>query len=108
MVDWYVIEYLYPNALEKFVNTMFPNTGVISISTLSMYDIKKLYHFFDKNGVYLSIEMCNPAQWLFSISLQNGIVLGPTQNWKKSREEAECEGFIECFKVLEKIIIDKK
>lgn len=104
MVDWYVIEYLYPNALQRFICTMFPNTGVISMSTLMMYDIKKLYYFFDKNGIYLSVEPYNPNQWVFSISLHNGIVFGPTQNSKKTREDAECDGFIECFKVLEKII----
>lgn len=107
MMDWYVIEYLYPNSLKKFVEMMFPNIGLPSISTLEYYDIKKLYYFFDKNGIYLSVEMCNPSQWLFTISLQNGIVFGLSQNSKKTREEAEIEGFIECFKIMEKMIFEK-
>jgi hypothetical protein len=106
MVDWYIIEYLYPNSLKKFIKTMFPNTGILSISTLEYYDIKRLYHFFDKNGIYLSVEMCNPYQWIFTISLHNGIVFGLTHSSKKTREEAECEGFTECFKIMEKIIFD--
>lgn len=107
MIDWFVIEYLYPSAFKKFIDTMFPNTGMPSISTLDFYDMKKLYYFFDKNGIYMSIEMYNPQQWVFTVSLQNGIVLGPTQNSKKTREDAECEGFVECFKLMEKIIIDR-
>jgi hypothetical protein len=104
-MDWYSIEYLYPNALSKFKERMFPNVGVLSLSTLVYYDNKKLYQFFDKEGVYLSIEMYNPRQWVFSISLHNGIVFGPTQESKKSREEAEEDGFFECFRVLDKIVI---
>jgi hypothetical protein len=90
-MDWYTIEYLYPNALSKFKERMFPNVGVLSLSTL----------------VYLSIEMYNPHQWVFSISLHNGIVFGPTQESKKTREEAEEDGFFECFRVLDMIIIGK-
>jgi hypothetical protein len=49
--------------------------------------------------------MYNPHQWVFSISLHNGIVFGPTQESKKTREEAEEDGFFECFRVLDKIVI---
>jgi len=106
-MDWYTIEYLYPNALSKFKERMFPNVGVLSLSTLVYYDNKRLYQFLDKEGVYLSIEMYNPYQWVFSISLHNGIVFGPTQESKKTREEAEEDGFFECFRVLDMIIIGK-
>jgi hypothetical protein len=106
-MDWYVIEYLYPNAFSKFKTTMFPNVGILSISTLGFYDSKKLYQFFDKEGVYLTIEMYTPSQWVFSISLKNGIVFGPTQDSTPTREETETEGFLECFKILDKILKEK-
>lgn len=106
-MDWYSIEYLYPGALSKFKERMFPNVGVLSLSTLVYYDNKKLYQFFDMEGVYLSIEMYNPKQWVFSISLHNGIVFGSAQESKKTREEAEEDGFFECFRVLDKIIMGK-
>jgi len=106
-MDWYTIEYLYPNSFSRFIKTMFPNVGVLSLSTLECYDTKKLYHFFDKEGVFLTIEMYNPHQWVFTVSLQNGIVFGPTQDSKPTREDVECDGFCECFKILDKIIRDK-
>jgi hypothetical protein len=34
-------------------------------------------------------------------------VFGPTQDSKKNREEVECAGFVECFKIMDKIIRDK-
>jgi hypothetical protein len=46
--------------------------------------------------------MYNPNQWVFSISLQNGIVFGPNQSSKSNREEIEYDGFLECFKLLNK------
>jgi hypothetical protein len=101
-MDWYVIEYLYPESFKRFTNTMFPNVGVISLSTLGLYDSKKLYHFFDKEGIYLTIEMYNPKQWVFTISLKNGIVFGPTQDSRPTREETETDGFLECFRLLDK------
>jgi hypothetical protein len=107
MLDWYTINYLYPKSFERFSNVMFPNVGVVSLSTLEFYDTKKLYQFFDKEGVYLNVEMYNPHQWVFTISLSNGIVFGPTQDSKKNREEVECAGFVECFKIMDKIIRDK-
>ena len=81
---------------------MFPNTGVLSLSTLHVYDVKKLYQFFDKEGIYLTIEMYNPQQWVYTVSLDCGIVFGPTQESKSTREDIEFEGFLECFRVLEK------
>ena len=69
-MDWYVIEYLFPSAFKKFKETMFPNVGVLSLVTLELYDNKKLYQFFDKQGIYLNIEMLNLYQWVFSISLK--------------------------------------
>ena len=53
MLDWYTINYLYPKSFERFSNVMFPNVGVVSLWTLEFYDTKKLYQFFDKEGVYL-------------------------------------------------------
>ena len=102
MMDWYTIDYLHPNALKRFSEVMFPNIGVLSLSTLQVYDVKKLYQFFDKEGIYLTIEMYNPNQWVFSISLSNGTVFGPTQESKSTRDEIEFEGFLECFRILEK------
>jgi len=107
MIDWYSIEYLYPSSFKKFTSTMFPNVGVLSLSTLEFYDTKKLYYFFDKEGVYLTIEMYNPHQWVFSISLSNGVVFGPTQDSKTTRSEVEYDGFNECFRILDKLIRDK-
>ena len=81
---------------------MFPNVGVLSISTIASYDLKKLYRFFDKEGIFLTLEMYSIKQWIFTISLSNGIVFGPMQSSKETREECESGGFCECFKILEK------
>ena len=102
MLDWYCIEYLSPSAFKKFNELMFPNIGVLSISTLETYDIKKLYGFFDKQGIYLTLETYKPNQWVYTISLSNGVVFGPTQFSKESRIEIEKDGFFECFKLLDK------
>ncbi len=107
MLDWYTVEFLYPKAFKKFSKCMFPNLGVLSISTLEFYDTKKLYQFFDKQGVYLTIEMYNPKQWVFSISLHSGIVFGPIQESQTTREDIENCGFVECFKVLENLLKDE-
>lgn len=107
MLDWYTIEYLYRESFKRFSDVMFPNVGILSISTLCVYDTKKLYQFFDKEGVYLTVEMYNPHQWVFTISLSNGIVFGPTQDSKKTREECELEGFMDCFKILDKMLVGK-
>jgi hypothetical protein len=34
-------------------------------------------------------------------------VFGPTQESKKNREDVEYDGFVECFKIMDKIIRDK-
>ena len=86
---------------------MFPNVGVVSLNTLEFYDNKKLYQFFDKEGIYLIIEMYKKNQWVFNISLYNGFVLGPGKESKATREESEIDGFVECFKILDKIIRDR-
>lgn len=105
-MDWYTVHYLYPNAFKRFSLVMFPNVGVPSISVLDCYDIKKLYHFFDKMGIFLTVEMCSKDIWLYTISLSNGTSFAPPQNSKKRREDIETEGFYECFRVLEKQIRD--
>jgi hypothetical protein len=106
-MDWYTIEYLYPNGFKRFSELMFPNVGVLSLNTLEFYDNKKLYQFFDKEGIYLTLEMYKKSQWVYSISLHNGIVLGPGQDSKPTREECEVDGFLDCFKLLDKIIKDR-
>ena len=102
-MDWYSIEYLFPKAFKRFAEVMFPNVGLLSLNTLEFYDTKKLYQFFDKEGLYLTLEMYNPNQWVFSISLHNGVIFGPTQNSKPTREETELGGFLECFRILDKM-----
>jgi hypothetical protein len=106
-MDWYTIEYLYPKGFKRFTEIMFPNVGVVSLSTLEFYDNKKLYQFFDKEGIYLIIEMYKKNQWVFNVSLHNGFVLGPGSESKATREESEIDGFLECFKILDKIIRDR-
>lgn len=106
-MDWYTIEYLYPESFKKFTETMFPNVGVISLSTLQFYDIKKLYSFFDREGVYLIVEKYGKNSWSYTISIQNGFSFAPTQINRHSREEIEIDGFIECFKTLDKKIREK-
>lgn len=101
MIDWYVIEYLYPKSFKRFAQTMFPNTGIISLSVLYVYDQKKLYQFFDNEGIYLTIDKYGPKQWFYTISFKNGVVIVPEQESKCDRESIEIEGFIECFKQLE-------
>lgn len=102
-MDWYVIEYLYPESFKRFTEVMFPNIGILSISTLVFYDIKKLYQFFDENGIYLITEMYLTTKWGYTISLRNGTVFGQCQS-KSTREEIEEIGFLECFKLLDKKI----
>lgn len=102
MLDWYIIEYLYPESYNKFIDTMFPNVGIISLSTLKHYDIKKLYGFFDKEGVFLNVEMYTPHSWSYTISFENGKTICPKHDNKKTREEIEIDGFLECFNYLDK------
>jgi len=51
--------------------------------------------------------MYKKNQWVYNISLHNGIVLGPGQESKPTREECEIDGFLDCFKLLDKIIKDR-
>lgn len=102
-MDWYCVEYLYPRAFTRFKDVMFPNVGIISLSTLDFYDIKKLYGFFDNEGVYLTTEMYHEESWGCTISL-NGVTIGLGGDSIRTRSEAESFGFIECFKLLDKRI----
>ena len=104
MIDWYTIEYLYNESFNRFTNIMFPNMGVMCTSSLKNYDMKKLYRFFDKEGIYLNVELYGKYHWVYNISLHNGTTLGSPQITRHSREEIEVDGFIECFKLLDKKI----
>lgn len=101
MIDWYTIEYLYPNSLREFSKVMFPNVGLPCLSILCYFDLKKLYKFFDKNGIFLTIEMITKNSWVYTISLSDGRVIVPYQESKPNRESIEIEGFYECFRLLE-------
>lgn len=107
-MKWRDIEETYPQAYEKFVKSMFPNLGVLSVSTLEYFDNRRLYKFFDEQGIFLIIEMIRPKQWQFLVSFDNGIVFTPKSESKKSREEIELDGFTECFRLLDKIIKERK
>jgi hypothetical protein len=100
-MEWYVIEYLYPVSYKKFIDTMFPNMGMLSVTMLTFYDIKKLYKFFDKEEIFLTLEMLNKNQWCYTISLNKGNVIGTTECSNSIRDEIEKEGFTECFKILD-------
>jgi hypothetical protein len=101
-MDWYSINYLYPSAFKRFGEVMFPNIGILSVSTLESYDIKKLYRFFDKEGIFLTTEMCNPNQWVYTIAVTNSVIMGSSEEIRKTREEIETDGFFSCFKILDK------
>jgi hypothetical protein len=81
---------------------MFPNVGIISLSTLNHYDIKKLYGFFDNQGIFLIVENFGKNSWSYTISTQNNFVFSPKQINRHNREEIEIDGFFECFKLLNK------
>lgn len=101
-MDWYEIQYLYPNSYDKFVRTLFPNTGVISLNILKFFDIKKLYSFFDNEQLYLNIEMNGKFLWTYTITTGNDNTVISSANFVNSREEIEDIGFTECFKLLDK------
>jgi hypothetical protein len=101
MLDWYFIESLFPKSLNLFSKTMFPNVGLPSLSVLQYYDIKKLYNFFDRNGIYLTVEMLTKNRWVYNISMNDSRVIFPCQEPKLNRELTEIDGFFECFKLLE-------
>lgn len=106
-MDWHKIEDTCPKSFRKFISIMFPNVGLLSITTLDYFDNKKLYKFFDNQGIYLTIEMYNRNLWGYSISLDNGVVIGLTKEGRKNREDVELDGFMECFQILNKSIEDK-
>ncbi len=108
MIDWYVIEFLYPESFKCFANKLFPNIGLISVSSLSYFDNKRLYSFFDDEGVFLNVEMYSFDRWGFTISFKNGCVIAPSHETKQNREEIEIDGFTECFKLLDKKIRERK
>jgi hypothetical protein len=81
---------------------MFPNVGVPCLSILLYYDIKKLYSFFDKFGIYLTVETLTKDIFGYNLSLSDGRVFCPIQETKINREITEIDGFYECFKLLEK------
>jgi hypothetical protein len=103
-MDWYELEYLFPKAFQRFKESMFPHTGLPSLSTLNSYDIKKLYHFFDKEGVYLIVERIKSSVWVYTITT-NDIVLGPG-DFQTNREGCEINGFTECYRILDKKLND--
>ena len=103
-MDWYELEYLFPKAFQRFKESMFPHTGLPSLTALEYYDIKKLYYFFDKEGVYLIVERLKSDIWVHTITT-NDYVLGPG-DFKKTREDCEINGFTECFRLLDKKLND--
>lgn len=107
-MDWYIIQYLYPKSFKRFVNIMYPNIGLLSISVLNCYNIKKLYRFFNNEGILLNVESLNKTRWLFSISINNDFTFIPNQITKYTREEIEIDGFYECFRVLDSKIRENK
>ena len=107
-MDWYSVKYLYPKSYFRFSEVMFPNTGIVSVSTLSTYDLKKLYYFFDNEGIFLFIERLHGGLWNYNISLHNGICFGLGDTSRKNRSDIEDDGFFECFKILDKILTDEQ
>lgn len=105
-MDWYTIEYLYPESFKSFKRSMFPNMGIVCVASLQFFDIKNLYKFFDKEGVFLNVETYSHCHWVYTVTLFNGMCISPCQFSGISREEAEEEGFNECFKLLDKKIRD--
>jgi hypothetical protein len=105
MLNWKKIKNEYPLSYERFVGTMFPYVGVLSVSTLDLFESKRLYYFFDKYKIYLTIEMIGPNQWLYTISLGDGTIICPRQTSMSSREEVEIEGFMSCFKTLNNFVL---
>jgi hypothetical protein len=102
MFNWKKIQIDYPNAYKRFCEVMFPYIGVMGLSTLYLFDTRKLYYFFDKQKIFLTIERFGPNQWVYTISLSDGRVLCPYQESRNSRDEIESDGFIECFRIMEK------
>jgi len=104
MIDWNNIKIRYPNALNVFVNVMFPNIGVPCISILKYYELKSLYRFFETQGILLNVERFTNDSWLYTITIVGGNVFLSCGEFKSTRELIEIDGFNECFKLLEKKI----
>jgi len=104
MIDWYIIQYLYPESFKRFVDSTFPNIGLISLCVLSLYDIKKLYWFFNNEGIQMNVEMISKNKWIYTLSFDRGVTIVPTQLTKNTRQEIEIDGFFDCFRTLDKKI----
>lgn len=102
MLNWKKIKVLFPHSYNRFVEVMFPYVGVLGLSTLYLFEVKKLYYFFDKEKIYLTVERFGHNQWLYIITMGDGRVLCPKQSVRDSRDEIELDGFMECFKLLNK------
>jgi len=102
MLNWKKIKIVYPLSYDRFVGVMFPYMGVLGLSTLHLFEVKKLYYFFDKEKIYLTVERFGTNQWLYIITLGDGSVVCPKQSLRNSREEIELDGFMECFRILNK------
>jgi len=108
MIEWKKIKNSYPHSYNRFVEVMFPYVGVIGVSTLDVFDTKRLFFFFDKQNVFLNVERLGPYQWIYTISLSDGRGSFPKQETRKTRDEMEIDGFHECFRVLNGELIDTK
>jgi hypothetical protein len=103
-IDWYEMEYLFPQAYKRFIQKMFPSLGIPSCSALSYFDQKQLYGFFDREGIFLNTEVIgSQAQWMFTI-FTNGVTISNSTS-RLSREDIEVEGFSKCFEYLEKHLV---
>lgn len=73
------------------------------IDSLIIGNLRLLYGFFDDNYVYLQphlIEQLNTEEgWGYELSYPGGIL--DEEKSYKTRVDAENDGFLECFKVLE-------
>ena len=99
MIQWKKIKNSYPYSYKRFVEVMFPYVGVIGVSTLDVFDTKRLFFFFDKENVFLNVERLGSYQWVYTIS---------KQETRQTREEIEIDGFNECFKVLDRELSNTK
>ena len=71
MIDWYSIEYLYPSSFKKFTNIMFPNVGVLSLSTLEFYDTKT--DSLQQKNIWHEINSTEKAKWIDTIKSHSQI-----------------------------------
>ncbi len=107
-MEWYIIEYLYPSAYKLFTDKMFPNIGLLSTTLLKNYDLKKLYNFFDGQGIYLNVEIILPQQWCYHISRKDNYYVKTGNKNFQTRESCEVDGFTNCFLLLDKKINETK